>query len=795
MPQFCCGKSFKMKNLDKFLSYSVLLLLVFCSGNIMAQCNADAGPDMIRCIGSNIQLDGTNSTVPAGGITYEWSPVTGLSCTNCPSPICNVGTTTTYTLEITNGSGCTTTDQVTVTVAAPPTSSFTYNQPDQCANQPVPFTSTSSGTGLSYLWNFDNIPSGGNNSSVLSSPTHFFVSNGSGSITCDVELVVTDINGCQSSSTQTVTVDQTPGAALIDPLTSLKNCDGSNYNLTVFNNSVGASNSNYQIIWDDGTADYNAATFPGGGVNHLYTINDIFDALFIVTGNNGCIDTSFNTISNITNPAIGAANPGSTNGCGPLNLCFPLSNFVGNHNTTIYVVDYGDNSALDTLPHPPPATICHTYTETSCGLPGNSYTFSIKAINLCDSSEATISPIRVYTAPVADFEVAPNPGCAGSTITFINNSIAGSNSSCSASTVVNWDFGDGNTLTQFTIQNATNIYANPGTYPVTLSTQNGCGTTVKDTVVCIEAPPIPEFTITPDTACVPFISSITDLSDLSNTCDVTYNWQVLFTGSNCAPSAGTFNFVNGTSATDQEPDIEFVDPGQYTVRLTLTNACGSFTYDQFVLGKSIPQVTLNPVSAICAGQTVAPVANYVHCYDSIDIYAWTFPSGSPISSNQAVPGAITYPSAGNYNINIQVTNACGNANATTPIVVNGAPASLVPTVNTPLCEGQDANFDAPTVAGLTYVWTGVNGFSSGLEDPSILGVSIADSGWYYLSSLAGGCPGPLDSVLLDVVSAPVITVVPSNPIICENDTVGLTASGAATYTWTSSTGLNTTSGA
>ncbi len=47
----------------------------------------------------------TNSTFP--GLTYTWSPPTGLSCTDCPNPIASPTETTTYIATITSPNGCT----------------------------------------------------------------------------------------------------------------------------------------------------------------------------------------------------------------------------------------------------------------------------------------------------------------------------------------------------------------------------------------------------------------------------------------------------------------------------------------------------------------------------------------------------------------------------------------------------------------------------------------------------------------------------------------------------------------
>ena len=47
---------------------------------------------------------GTSLAIP--GLTYSWTPTTGLSCTDCPNPIANPTVTTTYIATITSPDGC-----------------------------------------------------------------------------------------------------------------------------------------------------------------------------------------------------------------------------------------------------------------------------------------------------------------------------------------------------------------------------------------------------------------------------------------------------------------------------------------------------------------------------------------------------------------------------------------------------------------------------------------------------------------------------------------------------------------
>jgi gliding motility-associated-like protein len=71
---------------------------------------AEAGPDVTASKGFGVRLQA------AGGVQYRWAPVDGLSDPDAPAPIARPSATTTYTVTVTSAAGCTSTDQVTVTV-------------------------------------------------------------------------------------------------------------------------------------------------------------------------------------------------------------------------------------------------------------------------------------------------------------------------------------------------------------------------------------------------------------------------------------------------------------------------------------------------------------------------------------------------------------------------------------------------------------------------------------------------------------------------------------------------------
>lgn len=67
-------------------------------------------PDTTITLGDSVML------FSSGGGTYLWNPSTGLSCTNCASPVAKPGNTTTYCVLVTDSAGCSDSACVTVKV-------------------------------------------------------------------------------------------------------------------------------------------------------------------------------------------------------------------------------------------------------------------------------------------------------------------------------------------------------------------------------------------------------------------------------------------------------------------------------------------------------------------------------------------------------------------------------------------------------------------------------------------------------------------------------------------------------
>ena len=94
---------------------------------------------------------GSGTTLSAsGGISYQWSPATGLSNATIANPVASPSVTTTYTVSVSNG-GCTTTATLTVNVIQQPTVNA---GPDQkmVKGQSVMLNGSVTGSNVQYYW-------------------------------------------------------------------------------------------------------------------------------------------------------------------------------------------------------------------------------------------------------------------------------------------------------------------------------------------------------------------------------------------------------------------------------------------------------------------------------------------------------------------------------------------------------------------------------------------------------------------------------------------------------------------
>jgi gliding motility-associated-like protein len=137
--------------------------------------------------------------------------------------------------------------------------------------------------------------------------------------------------------------------------------------------------------------------------------------------------------------------------------------------------------------------------------------------------------------------------------------------------------------------------------------------------------------------------------------------------------------------------------------------------------------------------------------------------------------------------------AANNANnGYLTITYSGGAAQITATNNGPICTG--GTLQLSTAAQGTYAWSGPNGFTSNLQNPSIPNVTTAAAGTYTLTVNLGGCIGTTTTTVV-VNQSPTVTATGATICSGQPGTVTATVSPAmaGTYTWnTGATGTTLT---
>lgn len=74
----------------------------------------EAGRNLNARSGESVMIGGTPTAIGNGPFIYEWTPANGLNYSNIPNPITQSPFTATYIVKVTDGKGCSASDNVTV---------------------------------------------------------------------------------------------------------------------------------------------------------------------------------------------------------------------------------------------------------------------------------------------------------------------------------------------------------------------------------------------------------------------------------------------------------------------------------------------------------------------------------------------------------------------------------------------------------------------------------------------------------------------------------------------------------
>ena len=604
----------------------------------------------------------TSVTLTAsGGISYNWGSVTTATNT--------VTQPNTYTVIVTDASGCTGTASAVITQdITPPTASVSPATADiTCVTFSVTLTASGGGT---YDWGGANftatntvtsantytvIVTGANGctaaaSSVVSqntTPPTASISPSSGTLTCTTlsigltagggvsydwgstqtalntvstpntyTVTVTGANGCTATSSANIIQDITAPAAAVSPTSGLLTCATTSITLTA-----------------SGGTGYD---WGGSVITATKSVSNPNTYTVIVTGANGCTATaSSNITQDIVQPNVSVAS-GVTLTCAVLSSTLTASSTTNNA-----TFDWGGSITTATYTVTQPGTYTVTVTDP---------------VNGCTSNQSG-TVLQDITAPNVSLSNTGILSCVTSSVTITASSTTPN---------VTYDWGGTNTTTSSTVTTA-------GSYNVTITDPaNSCTALGTNTVQQNTTPPAVSIATPATLNC---INSSVTLTASSIVVGVAYDWG----GSN-------------TNAT-----YTVTTPGAYTVSATdPANGCTASVAVNVNQNLTIPTVSINPPDTItCHSPSVTLSATTSAV---IPAYNW---GGNNTNATYSVSVAGTY--------SLTMTDNDNGCTATTTADVADIPLMVLSETHTNVsCFGfSDGAIDLTVAGGLApfaYAW-------------------------------------------------------------------------------------------
>jgi len=711
------------------------------------------------------------------GVTYAWSRAlipgisnpagtgtgnvneTLINTTSAPIPVTYV-----YTLT---ASGCTNTQNVTVSVNPTPMLSGTLTPPAVCSGTLFTYTPTSPTTSATFAW-----------SRALISGISNLAGTGTGNInetlinTTSAPIAVTYVyalsaNGCVNLQNVTVTVNPLPDAGSISGASSV--CVGSSITLidgvagglwsaSNGNAIVGPTGSLLGMVMGADTIVYTVTNTCGTvSATKTITINPLPNAGGITGAASVCVGSGASLSDTITGGLWSASNSNATVG-----LAGSLSGVTAGMDTIRYAVTNTCGTAIATkiiTVNPLPAIGTITGPASVCTGSGITLTDGIASgIWNASNGNATVvstgSLSSMVTGVVAGVDtiryvVTNTCGTAIATKTIIINplpsagSISGPPGVCVAATALLTDAATGGvwsssnaTATAGSLSGGiTGVSAGMDTIRYTVT--NVCGTAMAARAITINPLPVAGIITGATSVCEGAAITLTDTTTSGT-------WSSSNATATVGPASSLSAIVTGLSA------------GTDTIKYSVTNTCGTATVSKIIIINPLPfaGVITGPPS-VCTGATII-------LSDPVSGGVYSSANGSAFVSGSVVTGV----SIGMDTLYYIVSNSCGTAVAMMTITVNPSPVAGVITGLDTVCMMRTIMLTDMVTGG---VWSSSNGSatvsSAGLLSELVTGVyPNTDTIIYTVTNICGSASVMRPITILQTGACAADVNMVSNPV-------------------------------
>lgn len=607
-------------------------------------------------VSANAVICGGQSTTltASGGLSYTWSPATGLSATNIANPIATPTATTTYTVTSQVSPNCRQTKTVTVTVTQTIEPKFEIQLSDPCAVFPLVTLVNQSATGGSYTWDL------GNGQTVTGfSPAPFrYASEG----TFNIKLTTNAGSSCPQSLTKPISIQRT---VAIQPSISpnQKICVGQSVQLVASGGTI--------YSWS-----------PATGLNAVNIATPIATPSQTTTytvriSNNGSIcfrDTSVTvSVSPVVTAKIAAQ---ITKDCDLFPLVTLTNQSVG---ASDFFWNFG-NGQTSTAQNPPP------FRYTSAG----TYRVILTARNVDCAKNDTLN-LKIEEISDNDFikliTLSPDRKiCVGESVNLL----------ATGGTTYRWTPTTG--LNNATIANPIATPTQTTRYTARITNSTGC---FKDTSILVDVAPkiVLDFDVIFEELCEPYVL-VRIVSKVSGA--DSYTWT----------------FDNGTTFVGvQPPPYKYSADGNYTIKVVGKNRNCENTNSQITIQRRInafdfyKNIRITPrTPSLCLGDNVQLNASGGFRY------LWTPATGlnnANIGNPIATPSQTT-----SYNVRIFNERGCFVDSAVVINVVPEIKADFEIQVSSECGENGKVNFINKSTGNGQYKWTFGDGNTDATLNPT-----------------------------------------------------------------------------
>jgi gliding motility-associated-like protein len=649
------------------------------------------------------------------------------------------------TLVITDANGCKDTlPKIDYIRVNGPSANFVPSVPGTCLNSAITFTDQSVGDGnhpiTEWTWNYGDLTT-----QVYTSPPFSHTYNNTG--VYDVTLVVKDSYGCTDEKIKpSVLTISKPRADFF----TLDTISCPNKPILFGNLSTGPG---LLYDWDfgDGTAIDHSPT-----PTHFYVNEGIYTVHLTITDIYGCVHDTIKTAYVIIKaPIANFSVMDSVTTCPPLDGIFTnLSQYY-----QLYSWDFGDGSA------PITNTLNPTHFYNFAGV----YTakLTVSSVGGCVSTKAKDMVVR---GPQGSFIYNPKIGCKPLAANF------------KATTIDNvsftWDFGDGNVIANSPDSLQAHTYTNLGEFIPKMILRDALGCNVPivgaDTIKVrgVDAAFTRDTLLRCNSGNVIFTNN-----SFANELITGYEWTF-------GDNTGIFN--------DVSPTHFYATTGLYYPKLIAHTENGCT--DTLIASVPIkvvktPEITILPIVNKCVPATLNFQGVQGNLPDTSAItWHWAFSNGA-MANTQNVNNQI-FTTAGSFTDTLYAINSSGcrdtalSTHTVYPKPIINAGADIF------ICQARGKDLTAS--GAVSYIWSPSAGLSA-TSGQTVTATPDSTRNYYVTGTSSFGCTN-IDSVNVSVIYP--FTMPPGTASsLCEGKSTIFTASGAKTYSWSPTAGLNIDTGA